>query len=58
MYTSLWEWPQYLYATMIAINIIANAILHGQECTGEYNVLSTIISAGIIAWILHMGGFW
>lgn len=51
-------WPQYLILSLYVVSIAFTAYLHGDRKTGYWDVRETIISSGVGAWLLWMGGFW
>lgn len=53
-----WEWPQWFFAALYAINLLLQSYLHGQPRTGKFSAPTIIISTALSVWILYMGGFW
>jgi hypothetical protein len=51
-------WPQITFIVLYALNIVFAAALHGQPKSGNWNVLSVVISSAISITILYFGGFW
>ena len=49
--------PQFLMLSMIFLNIVFGAALHGERKGGEHNIISDILCSGITFWILYAGGF-
>ena len=49
--------PQIILLVLVALNLLANAYLHGKPRNGNYNLLTALINAGIIIWLLVAGGF-
>ena len=49
--------PQIILLSLVALNLLANAYLHGKPRTGNYNLFLGLLNAGILIWILVAGGF-
>ena len=49
--------PQIILLVLLGLNLLATAYLHGKPRTGNYNLLTALINAGIIIWLLVSGGF-
>lgn len=54
---SEWAWPQYTYFTLVILNFIIVAIMHGKPKTGNFNVLASSASMAFVIYILYAGGF-
>lgn len=59
-------WPQWFIAAWIALNLILAVAREGirkgegrqTESQAVANVLGSLIVWSLLAWVLHMGGFW
>lgn len=51
------HWQQWTIVIGWALSILLSAALHGKPRTGNYDVLTVIISAAISFWILYSAGF-
>jgi hypothetical protein len=49
--------PQIILLTLIGIQLLITAYLHGKERTGTHNIFFRIIDTIILLWILISGGF-
>ena len=49
--------PQIILLTLIGIQLLATAYLHGKERTGTHNLFTRLIDTAILIWILVAGGF-
>jgi len=49
--------PQIILLTLLGIQLLITAYMHGKERTGTHNIFFRIIDAGILIWILISGGF-
>jgi hypothetical protein len=49
--------PQIILLTLLGIQLLITAYLHGEQRDGKYNVFFKLIHAGILIWILVAGGF-
>lgn len=52
-----WEWPQYLWLGLAAMNLLAVAHLHGQQKSERYCFITTALNTVFIGWVLACGGF-
>ena len=52
---TVWEWPQWVFAVMLAANIVAAVAT--SDNAPQARVLK-LGSACLGGWILYMGGFW
>jgi len=52
-----WHWPQWVIVCLWAVSLIGSAYLHGEQRTGTYSAVGTIISIMLAAVVLHAGGF-
>lgn len=50
--------PQYLVIFLLGFSVISGICNHGKPREGEYNGITSFISATITAGILYAGGFW
>lgn len=53
-----WEWPQWTYASLMVLSVMANAYLHGRPRNASYSGPGAIIGTAFTAFILYKGGFW
>lgn len=53
-----WGWPQWVFAGLYVLGLVASALSHGKQKTGKHDVLATMIGTAVSAFILHSGGFW
>ena len=49
--------PQIILLTLLGIQLLVNAHLHGKPRTGNYSFLQAVFNAAILIWILVSGGF-
>ena len=49
--------PQIILLTLLGIQLLITAYLHGKPRDGKHNVFVKLIDAGILIWILVAGGF-
>ena len=49
--------PQIILLSLVALNLLATAYLHGKPRTGNFNIFGALVNAGILIWILVAGGF-
>jgi hypothetical protein len=49
--------PQIILLTLLGIQLLLTAYLHGKPRDGKHNVFVKLIDAGILIWILVAGGF-
>lgn len=54
---SAWEWPQWVFAGLLFLQLVMHVIHHGKE-REKYNGHTAIIDVGLSVWLLWMGGFW
>ena len=54
---SSWEWPQYTYAALIALNLLCAANIHGRPKVGKHNFFWYATCSAVIVYILNAGGF-
>lgn len=50
-------WPQITWIALCAADVAINLVQHGKPRTGRYNIIGSVIGAGLMIWILHSGGF-
>ena len=48
--------PQIIYLSLISINLLASAYLHGHD-KGKHNIFHALINAGLTIGLLYWGGF-
>ena len=49
--------PQIILLTLLGIQLLITAYMHGKERTGTHNIFMRIVDAGLLIWILIAGGF-
>jgi hypothetical protein len=49
--------PQIILLTLLGIQLLITAYLHGKERTGTHNIFFRIIDSATLIWILIAGGF-
>jgi hypothetical protein len=49
--------PQIILLTLLGIQLLLTAYMHGKERTGTHNIFFRIIDSAILLWILFAGGF-
>lgn len=50
-------WPQITVLTLMGLNLLAGAYLHGKERKGEYNFWPSAIGVVLMVFLLIQGGF-
>jgi len=51
-------WPQIVIIVLLAMDVGLYLANHGKDKIGKYNFWIALISDGIFATILWLGGFW
>jgi hypothetical protein len=49
--------PQIILLTLLGIQLLITAYMHGKERTGTHNIFFRIIDAGLLILLLVAGGF-
>jgi len=49
--------PQIILLSLLGIQLLATAYMHGKDHTGKFNIFYKLVDAGIVIWILIAGGF-
>lgn len=53
-----WGWPQMVIAGLMLIGLGRDLAKDGEPKTGAHSFGFGCIGAGLMAWLLYMGGFW
>ena len=51
-------WPQWTVAIVYSLGVILTIRDHGKPKTGNGNGFFAILAFGLLALVLHVGGFW
>jgi hypothetical protein len=49
--------PQIIYLSLIGINLLASAYLHGRDRETKHNVFTSLLGAALAIGLLYWGGF-
>jgi hypothetical protein len=49
--------PEIIYLSLVGINLLASAYLHGREKESKHNVFTSLIGAALAIGLLYWGGF-
>jgi hypothetical protein len=49
--------PQIILLTLLGIQLLCTAYMHGKERTGTHNIYMRIVDSAVLIWILIAGGF-
>lgn len=53
-----WHWPQWIYASLIALSVVINIVKQGEPKTDRYGEFDDAVAIALVIWLLYMGGFW
>ena len=54
----IWNWPQIVFAVLLAFSLVVHALLDGKPRTGNYQFSVKLVDAAIGVFLLYKGGFW
>jgi hypothetical protein len=49
--------PQIILLTLLGIELLLTAYMHGRPRTSTYNIFMRIVDSAVLIWILIAGGF-
>jgi hypothetical protein len=49
--------PQIILLTLLGIQLLCTAYMHGRPRTSTYNIFGLLIDNAVLIWILIAGGF-
>lgn len=57
-YFAGWGCPQWAIAALLMLGLLVNGHLHGKPRTGTIDFRVALVRTVLIAFVLHVGGFW